>query len=184
MKRILIKVIWALLILIILFSIHTEVCAWSGIIRDGQSFIQDGENSGEASIVKGDLQDLSGFLYNMLLVAGVIIAVIVATVLGVQFMIGGAEGQAKVKEMLVPFIAGCIIVFGGFGFWKIAVTIGNKLESQSSTEDPRADAGGVSAVKCSNCGETMVVKVSSSGGKRGTCPKCGYTTMILGGGDD
>ena len=46
-------------------------------------------------------------------------------------MVGGAEGQAKVKEMLVPFIVGCVIVFGGFGFWKIAVTIGNKLETSS-----------------------------------------------------
>ena len=43
-------------------------------------------------------------------------------------MIGGAEGQAKVKEMIVPYIAGCIIVFGGFGFWKIALTVGEKIE--------------------------------------------------------
>lgn len=43
-------------------------------------------------------------------------------------MIGGAEGQAKVKEMLVPFIVGCIVVFGGFAFWKIALQVGQKLE--------------------------------------------------------
>lgn len=48
--------------------------------------------------------------------------------LGVQFMIGGAEGQAKVKEMLVPFVVGCIVVFGGFAFWKIALEVGKKLE--------------------------------------------------------
>ncbi|MDE5830159.1 MAG: hypothetical protein K2H53_00125 [Clostridia bacterium] len=74
------------------------------------------------------MKTLSGYLYNILLTAGVIIAVIIATILGVQFMIGGAEGQAKVKEMLVPYIAGCIIVFGGFGFWKIALTVGKKIE--------------------------------------------------------
>ena len=123
------KVIWSLLILIILFSINTKTLAWSQIISDGKDFVSDGEKSGQANIDTGKLQETSGFLYNILLTAGIVVAVIVATALGVQFMIGGAEGQAKVKEMIIPFIAGCIIVFGGFGFWKIAVSIGKKIES-------------------------------------------------------
>ena len=135
MKSIIKKTIFILTILIILFSINTKVFAWSGIISNGDEFIKSGENYGEIDMDTSSVQDLSGYIYNILLAAGVIVAVIVATILGIQFMIGGAEGQAKVKEMLVPFIVGCIIVFGGFGFWKIAVTLGKKIDS--STEQSK-----------------------------------------------
>ena len=123
------KIIWSLLILIILFCINTKVYAWSQIMSDAKGFVKAGEQSGQAEISAEELAETSGFLYNILLSAGVVIAVIVATILGIQFMIGGAEGQAKVKEMLVPFIAGCIIVVGGFGFWKLALTIGKNMET-------------------------------------------------------
>ena len=128
MKNITIKVLFIIMLLIIIFSINTKVFAWNPIIDQGKDFISAGETSGEAQVSEEGLKELSGYLYNILLAVGIVVAVVVATILGIQFMISGAEGQAKIKEMLVPFIAGCIIVFGGFGFWKVAVTIGEKLE--------------------------------------------------------
>ena len=127
MKSVFKKIILMLVILILLFSINTKVFSWSEIIKDGQNFLSQADDS-KVNIDTDGLKIVSGYLYNILLAAGVVIAVIVATVLGVQFMMGGAEGQAKVKEMILPFIVGCIIVFGGFGFWKIAITVGQKLE--------------------------------------------------------
>ena len=68
-------------------------------------------------------------------------------------MLGGAEGQAKVKEMLVPFVVGCIVVFGGFGLWKIAITLGNQLESVTTPKQDAVDGvgggiqGGMDAVE-------------------------------------
>lgn len=129
MKSILKKVIIVLSILMLLFSINTKVFAWSEIIDDGKSFLDQADES-KVNIDTEGLKNVSGYLYNILLAAGIVIAVIVATILGVQFMTGGAEGQAKVKEMILPFVVGCIIVFGGFGFWKIAVTVGQKLETE------------------------------------------------------
>ena len=125
MKSISKKVVLVLVILMLLFSINSKVYAWSDIISKGDAFLGGAE---ESKIEQSDLQDLSGFLYNILLSAGIVIAVIVATVLGIQFMMGGAEGQAKVKEMLIPFVVGCVIVFGGFGIWKIALSIGQRLQ--------------------------------------------------------
>ncbi len=75
-------------------------------------------------------------------------------------MVGGAEGQAKVKEMLVPFIVGCIIVFGGFGLWKIAITVGNSLESTSPYQPDYV------AEPCPRC-RTSKAPVN------GKCPDCG-----------
>ncbi len=136
MKTILSKIVLILIILMLLFSINTEVSAFSEIIQDGADFISKGEqgkDNSEIPITAESIQDVSGYIYNILLAAGVVIAVIVATVLGIQFMIGGAEGQAKVKEMILPFVVGCIIVFGGFGFWKIAISIGKQIENTAPT---------------------------------------------------
>ena len=126
------KIVLIVIILMLLFSINTKVFAWTEVIEDGKSFI-DQADTDKADIAVTGLKELSGYLYNILLAAGVIIAVVVATVLGIQFMIGGAEGQAKVKEMLIPFVVGCIVVFGGFGFWKLAVVIGGKLENTQTS---------------------------------------------------
>lgn len=85
-------------------------------------------------------------------------------------MLGGAEGQAKVKEMLIPFVVGCVIVFGGFGFWKLAITFGEKLEGSSSSVAPggggsssgnEGNSGGdnhydFSERACKSCGQVMV----------------------------
>lgn len=175
MKSNIVKIIFVLIILLMLFSINTEVHAWSGIVQEGSEFLKAGESSSEAEI--GDvskLKDLSGYLYNILLAAGVVIAVVVATILGIQFMIGGAEGQAKVKEMLIPFVVGCIIVFGGFGFWKIAVSIGNKVEDATSTSTTYSkDSEG--RLYCDNCGDELI----SSEQHQGKCAQCGkYITGI------
>ena len=54
---------------------------------------------------------------------GLVLAVIIGIILGIQFMTGSVEQKAKVKDALVPYIAGCIIIFGAFGIWKLVVTI-------------------------------------------------------------
>lgn len=128
MKKLCKRIIFVIIILIILISINTETLAWSKIIQDGQSFMKTGE-SGDKPVNSLGLRSASSYIYNILLVAGIVIAVIIASILGIQFMLGGAEGQAKVKEMMLPYIVGCIIVFGGFGFWKIALKIGEKLDN-------------------------------------------------------
>ena len=172
MKSIVIKICVMLAILILLFSINAKVFAWSDIIQDGQSFLSSADDTSTKQINQDNLKTLSGFLYNVLLSAGVVIAVIVAVVLGIQFMIGGAEGQAKVKEMLIPFVVGCVIVFGGFGIWKLALTIGNKVDSSvgtsaDSTTYTRTDDG---TLYCDNCGD----KLTMSEQHHGQCSNCGH----------
>ena len=165
MKKALKKVIFIVLLLLIILSINVEVHAWSNIIKNGKDFIETGESSDKVTVDESAMQDLSGYLYNILLSAGVVVAVVVSTVLGIQFMIGGAEGQAKVKEMLVPFIVGCVVVFGGFGLWKIAVTIGNELENANPYE---AD---FSKRQCSNC-KNEVEPIFDIDKHQYVCPVC------------
>lgn len=57
---------------------------------------------------------------------------LVGTVLGIQFMVASAEDKAEVKKALVPYVIGCIVIFGAFTIWSIAVNIGQDITSGSS----------------------------------------------------
>lgn len=57
-------------------------------------------------------------------------AVVIAMILGIQFMVASASEKAKVKEAIIPFVVGCIVVFGAFTIWKIAVNIGGKATQE------------------------------------------------------
>lgn len=98
----------------------------SDVISGGDSFISDGKE-GSAQIDKWQLEGVSSSIYNILLICGVIVAVIIASVLGIKFMLGSVEEKADIKAAMVPFIIGCVVVFGAFGIWKIVVTIGNNF---------------------------------------------------------
>lgn len=92
------------------------------MINDAKSFISQGiikyANDGDKS-----LKNVSNTVYNILLVSGTSIAVIMGAILGIKLMASGVEQKAEVKKLLIPYVVGCIVIFGGFGIWKLAVTI-------------------------------------------------------------
>lgn len=92
------------------------------MINDAKSFISQGKikyaNDGDKS-----LKNVSNTVYNILLVVGTSIAVIMGAILGIKLMASGVEQKAEVKKLLIPYVVGCIVIFGGFGIWKLAVTI-------------------------------------------------------------
>ncbi|MBR3254882.1 MAG: hypothetical protein IKF97_01440 [Clostridia bacterium] len=99
-------------------------------MEGANSFIEDGEKQiKKGQVINNDkndpesLQNVSDYIYNLLLAIGIIMAVAIGSVLGIKFMISSVEEQAKIKELLVPYVAGCIVIFGAFGIWKIAVNV-------------------------------------------------------------
>lgn len=98
----------------------TDTTDLDTIIDSADSFINSGTDN---KISDKNLQQLSESIYSILLIVGIIVAVIIGAILGIRFMTGSVEQQADVKKLLVPYIAGCVVVFGAFGIWKIAVTI-------------------------------------------------------------
>ena len=81
----------------------------SGVISGGDSFIQAGKG-GSAQIDKGSLQNASSSIYNILLICGVIIAVLIGSIMGIKFMIGSVEEKAEYKKSFMPLIIGIILV--------------------------------------------------------------------------
>ncbi len=94
------------------------------IINEADSFINTGKKEQKSIPISSDSVTLgSGLIYNILLAIAVVVAVIVGLYLAIKFMMSSAEDKAKVKEMLIPYIVGCIVIFSAFTIWKLVVTI-------------------------------------------------------------
>ena len=125
MKKILNKVLIIILLTFCMFSLlNTSVYARSitDIFTSAGNFLNAG-NKSYNPIDEDYMQDMSGILYNTLLIIGIIVAVILGIVLGIKIMAGSVEEKAKTKESLIAYVAGCVVVFGAFTIWKIVVTI-------------------------------------------------------------
>ena len=118
------KFIIILFILLTIASIPLQTFATvtDDAVKDGDSFIGNAKDSGEVFDM-GELKNLSNDIYNMLLIMGIVIAVIVGSILGIKFMISSVEEQAKIKNVLIIYVIGCIVVFGAFTIWKIVANL-------------------------------------------------------------
>lgn len=91
------------------------------IIKKGDDFINQGDPSKVVS--KDNIKDTSGMVFRVLLFIGIIVAIIAGIIIGMQFVTGSVEAKAQVKEKLIPYVVGCIIIFGAFGIWKLVVDL-------------------------------------------------------------
>lgn len=138
MKKISRNVLKIILILIILQFIFAPISRASfigDIISAGDEFLEEGEK-GQTVIEDGtvkrvinekELKEQINVIYNVLFAIGVALSVIIGAILGIKFMMGNVEEKVKVKETLVPYITGCIVVFGAFGIWKLVITIAGNV---------------------------------------------------------
>lgn len=89
-------------------------------IKNSEKFL---ENADDNPVSQGDIKDFFNPLYNITLIIGIIVAVLVGAILGIKFLTGSVEQKADTKKLLIPYLAGCVAVFGAFGIWKLVVTI-------------------------------------------------------------
>lgn len=92
------------------------------IVREAGGFISKGANGSEL-ISTDNLKKMSDTIYNILLVVGIILAIIIGLVLGMKFITEGAEGKAEVQKALIAYVIGCVVIFGAFAIWKFVVTV-------------------------------------------------------------
>lgn len=125
MQNIILKSIFIISIFLIIVSVFPNItlCSW---VDDAGKFL-DASKGVDIGIKKEKLDEASDDIFNMLSSIGMVIAVIVGMILGITFMVTSADEKAKVKESLMPYIIGCIVIFGAFGIWKIMVNTFNGL---------------------------------------------------------
>ena len=100
-------------------STDTQEQGLEDMIQDGEDFL----SIGTANVNSTALQNFSRTMYNILLVVGIVVAVIVGAIIGLKLMASSVEEQAEAKKLIVPYIVGCVVLFGGFGIWGLVVTI-------------------------------------------------------------
>ena len=84
------------------------VKVFSSWVDDADNFLESAGNS--ITVDKDQLTSASDEIYNTLTSIGMIVAVIVGMILGITYMMTGAVDKAKVKESIMPYLLGCIVI--------------------------------------------------------------------------
>ncbi len=106
-----------LLITILLIPVTTYAGFADKAAEDANNFIDKADKK------EFEIKGFSDDLYNLLLGIGVIAAVIVGSILGIKFMVSSVEERANIKNVLIVYVVGCVVIFGAFSIWKIVTNI-------------------------------------------------------------
>ena len=128
--KILIKIVFIMMLYQMLLMPKAKATTLDDIFSTGDNFISEGKNGSKEDdfVDYAEVRQNISNIGNILTALGVVFAVIIGGILGIQIMWGSIEAQAKAKEMLIPYVIGCIVIFGAFGIWKLAVTIFSQLQ--------------------------------------------------------
>lgn len=94
---------------------------FSEIMKMARNFILIGE--------KEDVLPLSEVENNLLGLAGIIMGIavcvllVVGPIMGVKYMISGADEKANLKQKLVWYVIAAVLIFGAVGIYNIVVRI-------------------------------------------------------------
>lgn len=121
------KIILIMIIFQFAFIPISNAAFWDDVITAGDNFISVGEAADSGEVDDDKLTQNIQEIYNALLALGVVVSVIIGALLGIKFLVGSVEEQAKTKELLMPYAVGCIVVFGAFGIWKIVINVLSKV---------------------------------------------------------
>lgn len=119
MQSKLLKITSIICIFFVILSVFPNEIFADSWVSSAENFLKAGQE--DIGIDNGQLIGASNDIYNTLTSVGMIISVIVGVILGIQFMMASAEDKAKVKEALIPYLVGCVVIFGAFGIWKIVI---------------------------------------------------------------
>ena len=128
--KVMIKIILLMLIIQTIYISKTEALSLDEIFKTGDNFINEGktESQKNEAINYEEFRLTTNNIGSVLTTLGIVLAVIIGGILGIQIMWGSIEQQVKAKEMIMPYVVGCIVIFGAFGIWKLAVTIFSQLQ--------------------------------------------------------
>lgn len=108
------KVIFVVIILLNLCIL--KVNAIDSIIQGADDFL----NTEQSDLLnKESVKKVSDRLFSVFMAVGVALILTVGVILGIQFMMGSIEEKVKVKEALIPYVIGAIVIFGAFGIWSV-----------------------------------------------------------------
>ena len=109
--KVMIKIILLMLIIQTIYTSKTEALSLDGIFKAGDNFINEGktESQKNEAINYEEFRLTTNNIGSVLTTLGIVLAVIIGGILGIQIMWGSIEQQVKAKEMIMPYVVGCIV---------------------------------------------------------------------------
>ena len=104
-------------------EINQKKSNWGDIFTIGDDFIKKGSDAQDSIVDEEQLRTDVSSIFKILLTIGVVLSVIIGGILGIKFMMASAEDKAQIKEMLIPYIVGCVVIYGAVTIWMIVVKI-------------------------------------------------------------
>lgn len=99
------------------------------IIEEASNFLNTGKNNQGSILVNGDnVTKASNMLFNVLFTIAVSASILIGIYLGIKFMMSSAEDKASIKESLLPYFIGVIIMFSSFSIWKLVLVLLQSIE--------------------------------------------------------
>lgn len=100
------------------------------IIGDASNFLNTGKNNQGQVMVNGDnVQKASNLLFNVLFTIAIAAAILIGIYIGIKFMMSSAEDKATLKESLLPYFVGVIIMFASFSIWKLVLVLLQSIDN-------------------------------------------------------
>ncbi len=136
MNKIVLIILFFLILFIIIQSpvVQAEDVSIGTIIDGADDFVDKGsthtdeEGQPVQPFDQDSLKKVSDIVYNISLILGIVVAVIIGLIIGIKLMIGSASEKAETKQLIPPYVVGCVIVFGAFAIWKIVVELFNQTQ--------------------------------------------------------
>lgn len=106
-------------------SSSSQIESYSSINEKAKEFINRGSEKETISQQKVE-QDLKP-LAQILMGIAVLVLLSVGAILGVKYMISGADERAKIKEKLIWYIVSAVLIFGAVAIFNIVINILNRV---------------------------------------------------------
>lgn len=103
-----------------MFPLHSYADTIDDTFKGADDFVSTGKYY---NMDTSKLNNTSRFLYNTLLAIGLVVSVVVGLLLGIRYMTSAANEKAEVKELFIPYIISCCVIFGAFTIWKLVINV-------------------------------------------------------------
>ena len=120
-----VKFITLILIIGVMLTISTITYAGSvpdfdGIASQAKNFIEVGQSGNKIPVQK--IAEIIKPIARILLGIGTVIVVVVAVVMGIKYVTGTPDQQAKLKTQLIGLAVSIFVLYGAYGIWSLAYT--------------------------------------------------------------
>lgn len=120
MKKVIVSIILFMTI-VLSGQVAMAINGLDDIINRGDNFVNQGDPNN--AILENNVKEVSDGIFAIVVVIGIVVAIVAAVVIGMQFVTASVAEKAQLKEKLIPLLVGAAIIFGAVGIWRLVVNI-------------------------------------------------------------